>query len=330
MPLLLTEHDVQRVLPMPDLISAMAGALADYSAGEINQPIRTVLEVGPQRAYYGVMPAARVDAQGRGAMGAKLVTMYSANHAKGLPSHLATIILLDAETGALVALVDGRYITEARTAAVSAVSVDRLARADARTLAIIGSGVQARSHLEAIRHVRSIDAVRVWSPNKNNRDAFAKEMTASAGMPVWSAEDAASAVMDADIVVLATASPEPVVTREQIAPGTHICAVGACRPTQREMPGSLVAAATVIVDSRAGALVEAGDLVLPIAEGVFTERHIVGELGELILGRCEGRTHEDDITVFKSLGMAVEDVVAAQLAVDRAIAEGLGKQFSLQ
>ncbi len=330
MPLLLTEADVRAVLPMPDLIAAMADALADYSAARVQQPVRTVLEVGPARAYYGVMPASRVQADGSGVMGAKLVTMYLANHNKGLPSHLATIVLLDAGTGALRALVDGRYITEARTAAVSAVSVDRLARKDARTLAIIGSGVQARSHLEAIRHVRTLDAVRVWSPNAAHREAFAKEMTAEAGLPVWAADSASAAVHEADIIVLVTASPEPVITREDIVPGAHICAVGACRPTQREMPGALVAAATVVVDSRAGALAEAGDLVLPIGEGLFTEQHIACELGDVVLGRHPGRGHDEDITIFKSLGMAVEDLVAAGLAVDRATAAGLGRSFELQ
>lgn len=315
---------------MPDLITAMAGALADYSGGRAQQPVRTVLEVGPAKSYYGVMPAASVDDDGRGTMGAKLVTVYHANHEKGLPSHLATIILMDPTTGGLVALLDGRYITEARTAAVSAVSVDRLARPDARVLAILGSGVQARSHLQAIRHVRDLRAVRVWSPRADHRDRFAREMTAECGVPVWSADDAASAVRDADIVVLTTASPTPVVSTTDIAAGTHICAVGACRPTQREMPGPLVAASRLFVDSREAALVEAGDIVLPISEGLMSERHIAGELGDVVAGQCDGRRRADEITIFKSLGMAVEDVVAARLAYDRAVAAGLGKEFSLQ
>lgn len=330
MPLLLTEADIRRVLPMPDLIVAMVDALGDFSAGRVVQPVRSVLEVGPTKAYFGVMPAASTDDDGHGTMGAKLVTVYSGNHARGLPSHLATIVLMDAETGALTALLDGRYITEARTAAVSAVSVDRMARADARVLAIIGSGVQARSHLEAIRHVRPLDAVRVWSPNAEHRTRFAKEMTAESGLPVWAAGDAAAAVRDADIIVLATASHSPVVTVDDIAPGTHICAVGACRPTHREMPGALVAAARLVVDSRAAALIEAGDIVLPITEGAITERHILGELGEVVLGRCHARLREEDITIFKSLGLAVEDIVAARLALTRAEAAGLGQHITLQ
>ena len=326
MPLLLSEHDVQRVLPMPDLIQAMASALAEYSAGRVAQPVRTVLEVGPERAYFGVMPAV-IDSPA--AMGAKLVTVYASNLARGLTSHLATIILLDPTTGALVALVDGRYITEARTAAVSAVSVDRLARTDATRLAIIGSGVQASSHLEAIRRVRSLSDVRVWSPNAARCEAFAHTASRGTGLPVSAAADARAAVHDADIVVLVSASPVPVVADDDIAPGTHICAIGACRPTQREMPTALVARSRLFVDSRAAALIEAGDIVLPIAEGAFGPDHIVGELGALVLKQCEGRRSTDEVTLFKSLGMAVEDVVAAQLAVERAESAGLGTRFSL-
>jgi ornithine cyclodeaminase/alanine dehydrogenase-like protein (mu-crystallin family) len=169
MPLLLTETDVRRVLPMADLIDAMAGALAEYSGGRVVQPVRSVLSIGAERNVFAVMPAALDDPP---AAGAKLVTVYHRNHARGLPSHLATIVLTDYETGALTALVDGRYITEARTAAVSAVSVRLLARPDARVLALIGSGVQAQSHLNAITRVRKLHEVRVWSPTAAHRRAF--------------------------------------------------------------------------------------------------------------------------------------------------------------
>ena len=213
--------------------------------------------------------------------------------------------------------------------AVSAVSVDRLARPDAATLAIIGSGVQASSHLEAIRHVRSLSDVRVWSPNAAHRDTFAQTASRDSGLPVRAVADASTAVRDADIVVLVTASPVPVIRDEDIAPGTHICAIGACRPTQREMPTALVSRSRLFVDSRAAALVEAGDIVLPIQEGAFGADHIAGELGALLLGQCDGRRSAGEVTLFKSLGMAVEDVVAAQLVVERAESAGLGTRFSL-
>ncbi len=286
MPLLLTERDVRTVLPMPDLIGAMEGALAEYSAQRVVQPVRAVLEVGSAGGLFAVMPAALNDPP---VMGAKLVTVYNRNHERGLPSHLASIIVLDHATGALVALMDGRYITEARTAAVSAVSVKLLARQDARTLGLIGSGVQARSHLEAIRHVRTLSEVRVWSPTAKHRDAFAEEMSQATGLSIVSAPSAEAAARGADIVVLATASATPVVEDAAIGAGAHICGVGACRPDQREMPTAVVARSRIFVDSRAGALKEAGDILLPIRERAIDETHIAGELGELALGRVAGR-----------------------------------------
>lgn len=326
MPLLLTESDVRACVEMPALIEAMAGALAEFSAGRVTQPVRTVLEVGAEKNYFGVMPAS-IDS--RAAVGTKLVTVYHGNHAKGLTSHLATIILLDHATGALLALVDGRYITEARTAAVSAVSVARLAAPGATSLAILGSGVQAHSHLEAIRHVRSLDDVRVWSPTAAKREQFARDESLHTGLPVRACASAAEAVRGAGIIVLATASRTPIVDDRDIADGAHICAVGACRPDQREMPTALVARARVFVDSRAAALKEAGELLLPIAEGAITDAHIAGELGALINGSVPGRASASEITIFKSLGMAVEDVVAAQMALERARSRGLGQEFAL-
>jgi ornithine cyclodeaminase len=326
MPLLLTERDVRTVLPMADLIAAMSGALAEYSAQRVTQPVRTVLEIGSHGGLFAVMPAALNDPP---VMGAKLVTVFHENHRRGLPSHLASIVVLDHETGALVALMDGRYITEARTAAVSAVSVKLLARPNAAALAIIGSGVQARSHLEAIRHVRALSDVRVWSPTPRHRDAFAAEMSAATGLPVRAMSSARDATRGADLVVLATASTSPVVDDDAIGAGAHVCGVGACRPDQREMPTAAVARSRVFVDSRAGALKEAGDILLPIRERAIDESHIAGELGELALGRVAGRRSDADLTFFKSLGMAVEDVVTARLVVERAKAAGLGQTFEL-
>jgi ornithine cyclodeaminase len=310
---------------MADLIVAMERALVEFSAGRVVQPVRTVLEVGHDHAFFGVMPAAL---NAPAVAGAKLVTVYEKNHDRGLPSHLATIVLLDHATGALTGIVDGRYITEARTAAVSAVSVKLLARPDARTLAIIGSGVQAGSHLQAIRLVRNLSDVRVWSPREQHRTAFAKKHD-SAGLPVRAVADVASAVRGADIIVLATSSRTPVVESADIANGAHVCGVGACRPDEREMPAALVARARFYVDSRAGALKEAGDLLLAMSDGAVTGQHIVGELGELAAGHVAGRTTPADVTIFKSLGMAAEDLVAARLAADRAAAKGLGQRFEL-
>lgn len=326
MPLLLTEAEIRQSLDVPALIAAMTEALSEFSAGRVTQPVRTVLDVGEEKNYFGVMPAA-ID--GRRAVGTKLVTVYHGNHAKGLTSHQATILLLDHATGALTALLDGRYITEARTAAVSAVSVKLMARPEAKTLAILGSGVQAHSHLEAIRHVRALTDVRVWSPTAAHRDAFARDHAASTGLHVRACATAAEAVRGADIIVLASASKTPIIDDADIGNGAHLCAVGACRPDQREMPTALVARAHVIVDSRAAALKEAGELLLPIGEGAITADHIAGELGDVVNGSVAGRVTSGGITIFKSLGMAVEDVVAAELAVSRARALGLGREVAL-
>lgn len=322
MPVVLTEFDVRTVLSMDDLIDTMQTALGQFSSGGVQQPLRTVLEVGPERAFFGVMPASITSPP---ALGTKLVTVYSSNPKVGLPTHLATIVLLDPDTGALLAVIDGRYITEARTAAVSAVSTRLLAREDARRLAIIGSGVQARSHLEAIDRVRDLESILVWSPNDERLAAFVREMRHKTKATVTPALSAREAADGADIIVLATASHVPVVESAWIADGAHICAVGACRPDQREMDTALVARSRLYVDSRVGALAEAGDIVLPIKEDAIKPSHIVAELGELVEGRAKGRTSPNEVTLFKSLGMAVEDVAAARLAYERATARGIGR-----
>jgi ornithine cyclodeaminase len=262
-------------------------------------------------------------------LGAKLVTVFGENYKRDLPSHLATILLLDPDTGSLVALMDGRYITEARTAAVSAVSARFLANPNASTLALIGSGVQARSHLEALQHVRQLKDVRVWSPKPQSRQRFVDELAPTMPVPIAATETAAAAVSGADLIVLATSSPTPVLDNAWVDSGAHVMCVGACRPTQREMAPALVQRSRLYVDSRAAAVVESGDIVMNIADGLFDASHIRGEIGELVLGRVEGRSTANEITIFKSLGMAVEDVVAADLVFRRATETGAGTELTL-
>jgi alanine dehydrogenase len=355
---LLTEDDVKAVLTMDDLIETMASALQRFSAGRVAQPIRTVIPVQDD-ALLGLMPAfvrgdGGTDSGVAGplmsttALGAKLVTVFGRNEARGLPSHLASIVLLDPETGALLSILDGRYITEARTAAVSALSSRLLARTAASSLAIIGSGVQARSHLEALSRVHTLRQVTVWSPHKLHRDRFvewAKTATGSEwgqtrvrlgsekgqtpAIPKITAVDhAGEAVVGADVIVLVTSSPTPVLEDGWVKRGAHVISVGACRPTQREMDPALVARARLVVDSRAAALVESGDVVLGIQEGRFGADHLVAELGELVAG-APGRRTDTEVTIFKSLGLAVEDVMAADLAYRRATERGIGTQLKL-
>jgi ornithine cyclodeaminase/alanine dehydrogenase-like protein (mu-crystallin family) len=313
MPLWLSESDVHSSLPMSDLISAMEPALAGFSAGRVVQPVRTAIEFRPS-AYFGLMPAYD---PGSELIGAKLLTFIPGNLEKGVPTHQALIALFHPESGELLAVADGRYITEARTAAVSAVSTRYLARNDARTLALIGSGVQAHSHLEALKLVRDFCEVRVWSPTRARLDAF----VAHAGPGVRSAASAEEAVRGADVVVLATNSRTPVIDDAWVADGAHVIAVGACRPTHQEAPAALLQRALLVVDSRAAALVEAGDVILS-----GTQDRIHAELGEIAAGTRPGRTTAQQVTFFKSLGLAIEDVVSAGLAYRRALAAGRGTQ----
>jgi alanine dehydrogenase len=306
----LSEADVRAVVSMADLIDVMEAAITAFSAGRAKQPVRTVLET--PGGFYGTMPAYM---ESPAAMGAKLVTVYHDNARKGLPSHLATIILLDPATGAVLAIMDGRFITEARTAAVSAVAARYLALPDAHKLAIIGSGVQARSHLEALSLVRKFTDIRCWSPTVAHARRFVGD---SRGVPLRHVESAQAAVEGADIIVLVTASPTPVISDVWVKPGACVISVGACRPNQREMDPALVVRARVVVDSRAAALQESGDIVMGIQEGRFSKDHMAAELGEVAANPSLGRTANDEIIVFKSLGMAVEDVAAADLAYRRA------------
>jgi len=315
----LNEAAVRQALNMCELIEAMEQTMRAFSAGETTQPVRTVIDI--PGGFFGTMPALLTTS---GALGAKLVTVCHENTAKGLPSHLATILLLDPDTGQTLAIMDGRFITEARTAAASAVAVRYLARANAPRLAILGSGVQARSHLEALTMVRKFCGIRAWSPTASNLRAFVAESTAHS---VRSAASAREAVEGADVIVLVTSSPAPVIENSWVKPGACVISVGACRPTQREMDPELVRRSRLFVDTRAAALQESGDIVQGIHECRFGENHIVAELGEVVANPKLGRKNDHDVIVFKSLGMAVEDVAAASLVYRRAHASQTGVQL---
>jgi alanine dehydrogenase len=301
---------------MADLIEAMQTALAAFSAGRVIQPVRTVVEFG-ERRFFGLMPALDPDAP---MLGAKLLTFLPDNTALGLASHQASIALFDPTTGVLVAITDGRYITEARTAAVSAVSLRHLARPESRVLAILGSGVQAHSHLEALPLVHRFTEIRVWSPNVERLRHFADEHGITA------ASSAEVAVRGADVIVLATASTTPVIEDAWVSAGAHIIAVGACRYNHREVAPELMARSLLICDSRAAAMKEAGDVLLAIASGHLSADPIHAELGEVVAGTKSGRTSAGQITLFKSLGLAIEDVVSAGLAYRRARESGRGTE----
>jgi ornithine cyclodeaminase/alanine dehydrogenase-like protein (mu-crystallin family) len=286
----LDEEQVRQHLRMKELIPAMEKALIDFSGGKVTQPVRSGIEVDPAGGFFFMMPAL---AEG---LGVKIVTFYPSNAALGIPTHMATIFLVDPQTGSPLAVMDGRLITEMRTAAVSAAATKLLASPEARVLAILGSGVQARSHHEALGLVRQFEEVRVWSRTADHAERFAKEIGAKA-MP------AEAAVRDADVVVVATSSTTPVLKGSWLKPGSHVNAIGACRPDWRELDDDVMAN-VVFVDSRAGAVKEAGDVIHSGAK-------IYAELGEALAGKVDPRTNET--TIFKSLGMAVEDIAAATL-----------------
>jgi alanine dehydrogenase len=362
---LMTEADVRAVLTMEDLIETMSVALRRFSTGRVVQPVRLTIPIADD-SFFATMPAyvkgavgqdgvrmgsgpipagvrpgsdpgqtPEEDLTGGAALGAKLVTVFGGNAARNLHSHLATVLLMDPQTGALQALLDGRYITESRTAAVSAVSSRLLARKTSASVAIIGTGVQARSHLEALSRVHRLRQVTVWSPNKPRREAFvaaAKTATlvSDPGQTLTAVDHAGEAVVGADIIVLVTSSPTPVLESGWVKPGAHVISVGACRPNQREMDPALVARGRLFVDSRAAALVESGDVVMGMQEGRFGADHVVAELGELLADdTLVGRRSDKEVTIFKSLGLAVEDVMAAELAYRRAVERHVGQELTL-
>jgi ornithine cyclodeaminase len=328
-PLLLTEADVARCLDMASLIPLMRETLGRFSARQCVQPVRTTMRIRPANGYYAVMPA-HVPGSGDdpGAFGLKSVAFFPGNDALGLPTHLAQVLLLDPRTGALLAIMDGRLITEMRTAAVSAVSVELLARPGPATLAILGSGVQARSHLEAIACVRPLTHVRVWSRRHERALEFAHLSHGKVACPVSAVSTVADAVRGADIVVTATSATDPVLTGDALEPGMHLALVGSSSPTMRELDAAALAHCRVWVDSHESARVEAGDILLAIREGRIGEDHVLGELGDLVNG-APGRANPQEITLFKSLGIAVEDVACARLIVTRARERGIGREIAL-
>ncbi len=291
----LDEATVRQLLRMEDVIPLMERALADLSSGKVVQPVRTMVPVAEYQGFLGLMPAYA------GPLGVKLVTFYPNN--QGIPTHHAMILLFKPATGEPLVTMDGRLITEVRTAAVSAVATTFLARRDAGVLALLGAGVQARSHLAALQLVREFREVRVWSPRRAT--AFAGEYG------IRATASAREAVVGADVVVTATTAQTPVLSGAWLAPGVHINAVGAPRPDWRELDGEVLQRARLYVDSREACLKESGDV---IAGG-----EIVAELGEVVAAVRPGRQGADEITLFKSVGLAVEDVVTADLVYRKAL-----------
>jgi ornithine cyclodeaminase len=326
----LSQGDVQRLLPMRECIDAMSSVLASLARGTAHAPLRTVLRVPDGSDVFALMPGFLGEPR---TLGAKIITVFPGNHGTDRDSHQGAVLLFDATTGALAALVDATAITSIRTAAVSAVATRLLARADATKLAIIGAGVQAHAHLDAMVAVRPITQLRVWSRNPGHAERLVRAAAERYGLAAVACATGMEAVGDADIVCTTTSSTTPVLLGEWLTAGAHVNAIGACTPNARELDSEAVRRSRLYVDRRESALAEPGDLLVPLREGTIAPEHVLAELGELLVddaaAGARGRQSDSDITLFKSLGLAVEDLAAARLVLDRAARDDAGVQIEL-
>ena len=320
--LILSHNDVVELLPMTECIAVMGEALSALARDQFSLPLRTIFKPSEVKGVLAMMPAFR--AGERPVFGLKAICVFPGNAAIDKDAHQGGVLLFSGETGELLAIVNASAITLIRTAAVSAVATRSLARADAGELAIIGAGIQARSHLEAMACVRSIKRARIASSRFDSARRFADEMQARCTFPLEAVESPEAAVRGADLIVTATTAREPVIKREWISPGAHINAIGTYSPAAREIDTATMLAAMLFVDRRESALNEAGDYLLAAKEGAIGPEHIRAELGEVLIGGAPGRTSPDEITIFKSLGLAIEDLAAAEHVYRKAQREGAG------
>ena len=318
--LVLAHEDVKRLLPMDECIELMAEALADLARGRSWQPLRFVVRPPEEQSLMGLMPAHRSSPEP--AYGLKSVCIFPGNPARGLDAHQGSVMLFDGETGELRALIDASAVTSIRTAAVSAVATRALARTNSRVLAILGSGVQARAHLEAMAAVEPFDEARVWSRTAEHAQAFAAE--AQTSFPVEAVDGAEAAVRGADVVVTVTSARDPIVELDWLAPGAHVNAVGSSIPAARELDAATIATAALFVDSRESIVNESGEYLRAVEEEGIGPDHIRAELGEVLAGSSAGRGSDDELTVFDSVGLAAEDLAAAEFLYRRAQSEGAG------
>ena len=326
--LLLTAEDVRRALPMNEAIEAMKTAYASLSSGTAVVPLRTRLPIPNTEALSLFMPAF-VSSQEGNALAIKVVSLFPTNPARGLAYIQAAVLVFDPETGRAIALLEGSSLTAIRTGAASGAAIDLLARADSTVAAVFGAGAQGRTQLEAACTARQIETAFIFDADPAKAEVFAEEMKGRNGIPhqvrvAWNAQEA---VQSADIVCTATTSTKPVFDDRFIKRGTHVSAVGSYTADMQEVPAETIARANVFVDSRSASLEEAGDLIQPMREGLFDESHICGELGEVVLGKIPGRQSQDEITYFKSVGIAVQDAMAAQVALTNARNLNIGTEI---
>src|SRR5437763_700543 len=324
MPILVLAHDdVRKLLPLNECVEVMREALLSLAAGRVHQPLRMVVRPPEAAGLMALMPSFLGGDEPR--FGLKAVCVFHGNPALGKDAHQGSVLLFDGATGEPMALANGSAVTELRTAAVTAVATDALARPDASTLAVIGAGVQARAHIAAVAAVRKLSRVRVASRTPEHAQRLADEL----GPPVEACPSTMDAVTGADIVVTVTTSAEPVLRYEWLAPGTHVNAIGSSIPTSREIDTATMATASLFVDRRESTVNESGDYLFAAREGAIGPEHIRAEVGEVLAGTAAGRTSADEITLFKSLGLAVEDLAAVSYlyAKARKLAVGTWVEF---
>ena len=320
--LILNHAEVERLLPMAECIPLMRDALRRLAAGEMAQPLRMVISPPGAKGLLALMPAHQ--AGEHAAYGVKVIGVFPGNPARGMDAHQGSVLLLSGETGELLAVMNASAITAIRTPAVSGVATDLLARDTAGDMALIGAGVQAYTHLEAMACVRPLKRVRVASRNIESARRFADAVAPRYAFPVEAVESVEAAVRGADLIVAATSSREPVIYREWVAAGAHLNVVGASVPAAREVDSATMAAARLFVDRRESTLNESGDYLIALREGAIGPEHIRAEIGELLLAGERGRASAEEITMFKSLGLAVEDLASAEYLYRKAKAQQAG------
>jgi alanine dehydrogenase len=323
---IINRAEVQKLLPMDAAVEIMAQALKLLAGGQVVMPRRAVMWLPDKTGVLGMMPSYSASSK---VIGLKAITVFPENSKIGYDSHQGVVMLFEAQHGRLLAVIDAGEITAVRTAAISGVATRLLARTDAGNLVILGSGVQARKHLEAMLLVRKISRIAVWNPSPGSARRFAESESKRCRLPIEVQESSRADVSRADIICTVTPSVEPVLFGESIPDGAHINAVGACQPHARELDTAAVVKARLFVDSRESALSESGDFLFPKKEGAIGDNHIVGELGNLAFGEIEGRRSDNEITLFESLGLAIEDLIAAEYIYRQAVEKGIGTEVEL-
>ncbi|AHF80439.1 ornithine cyclodeaminase family protein [Thermococcus paralvinellae] len=322
--LVLSRNDLEKILSMKEVIKAIEKAFLELYNRTAKVPLRIIIDIEKHKGTMLYMPCYLEE---NDALAIKVVSVYGENLKKGFPTIFATVLVNDPETGKPLAIMEGGYLTAMRTGATSGVATKYLARKDSRTVGIIGAGVQARTQLWAVYEVRPLKKVFVYDISMERAKSFADYMSKKLGIEIIIAKSPEEVVRNSDILILATTAKQPVIDGDWIREGTHINSIGWVGPEGRELDSKTVRKAKLIVDSKDAVLKESGDIIIPIKEGIIDESHIYAELGEIVSGAKKGRTSNEEITLFKSVGLAIEDAITAKLAYEKAIKENIGKEI---